>query len=499
MKAKHLLLAMATVAVSQHAFAQYSQDAIRFSGADVGSTSRVKAIGNANIAIGGDLTSIANNPAGLGFFTRSELSITPEFNMNRTNSTYPRFGSAYGNSSNPAATSTADQRNALNFNNASVVFYGQLNKGRGEDKTKGWLSVNFGASYARTNDFYQNYSYRAVNPNSSISDYYAYLGNQAIDNGYSLDGYLEGWARDQRLINNSANVNTYVPSNTLGGTESNVSTSTGGQSAYNFAFGANYSNKLYLGLGLSFTNIRYNTTTDFTEDNYNTVLNSNYTSTYTRDQVTKGNGFNARFGLIYKPVETVRLGASITTPTWYTIDDNSYEGLTTRYASASNAGGRNSDTYPARYNLRTPFKVAGGLAVFAGKYGFITGDVEYLDYTSTHIDSEDYDVTQDNNDIKRNYQSVVNARLGAEARLTSSFFLRGGYGIYGSPSKMNATDRTTVSGGLGYRFANYYIDATYTHVSNTTTMTPYDIAEYSPAADIKNRNSNVFLTLGLRF
>jgi len=499
MKAKHLLLAMATVAISQHAFAQYSQDAIRFSGADVGSTSRIKAIGNANIAIGGDLTSIANNPAGLGFFTRSELSITPEFNMNRTNSTYPRFNSIYGTSSTPATSSTADQRNALNFNNASVVFYGQLNKDRGQNKSQGWLSVNFVASYARTNDFYQNYSYKAVNPNSSISDYYAYLGNQAIDNGYSLDGYLEGWARDQRLINNTARADTYVASNTLGGTESNVSTSTGGQSAYNFAFGANYSNKLYLGLGLSFTNIRYNTTTDFTEDNYNTELRSNYTSTYTRDQVTKGNGFNARFGFIYKPVETVRLGASITTPTWYTIDDNSYEGLTTRYANVSSAGGRNSDTYPARYTLRTPLKVAGGLAVFAGKYGFITGDVEYMDYTSTRLTSDDYDPATDNNDIKRNYQSVVNARLGAEARLTSAFFLRGGYGVYGSPSKINATNRQTVSGGLGYRFANYYIDATYTHVSNTTTITPYDIAEYSPAADIKNRNSNVFLTLGLRF
>jgi len=419
--------------------------------------------------------------------------------MNRTNSTYPRFNSIYGTSSTPATSSTADQRNALNFNNASVVFYGQLNKDRGQNKSQGWLSVNFGASYARTNDFYQNYSYKAVNPNSSISDYYAYLGNQAIDNGYSLDGYLEGWARDQRLINNTARADTYVASNTLGGTESNVSTSTGGQNAYNFAFGANYSNKLYLGLGLSFTNIRYNTTTDFTEDNYNTELRSNYTSTYTRDQVTKGNGFNARFGFIYKPVETVRLGASITTPTWYTIDDNSYEGLTTRYANVSSAGGRNSDTYPARYTLRTPLKVAGGLAVFAGKYGFITGDVEYMDYTSTHLTSDDYDPATDNNDIKRNYQSVVNARLGAEARLTSAFFLRGGYGVYGSPSKINATNRQTVSGGLGYRFANYYVDATYTHVSNTTTITPYDIAEYSPAADIKNRNSNVFLTLGLRF
>jgi len=481
-------MAMATVAITQTAFAQYSQDAIRFSGAQTGSTSRIKAIGNANVAVGGDLTSIGGNPAGLGFFTRNELSITPEFNMGKANSSY-------------VGVTTKDKRNDGNFNNASVVFYGRLNKGRGEDKTKGWLSVNFGASYNRTNNFYQNATYSAVNPNSSIADYYAYLGNQAIDNGFSLDGFLEGWARDQRLINNTKDPNTYVPSNTLGGTETNVITNTGGQTEYNFSLGANYSNKLYLGLGFGITNIRYNANSAFTEDNFNTVLNQDYVSTYTRDQVTKGNGFNARFGLIYKPVEAVRIGATVTTPTWYTIDDDSYEGLGTRYAGGTtyNANGGYSDNYVAQYNLRTPFKVSGGAAVFIGKYGFITGDIEYLDYTSTHITSDDFDVSEDNNAIKRNYQSAVNARFGAEARLPGSFFLRGGYNILGSPSKTNATDTKTVSGGIGYRFANYYIDATYTHVSNTTTQFPYEIGDFSPAADIKNRNSNVFLTVGLRF
>ncbi|WP_345951121.1 hypothetical protein ABDD95_06635 [Mucilaginibacter sp. PAMB04274] len=484
MKIKYSLLAMATVAITQQAFAQYSQDAIRFSGSQAGSTSRIKAIGNANVAVGGDLTAIGSNPAGLGFFTRSELSITPEFNMSKSNSSY-----LTGNSN--------DKRNDANFNNASVVFYGKLNKGRGEDKTKGWLSVNFGASYARTNNFYQNTYYSAVNPNSSIADYYAYLGNQAVDNGFSLDGYLEGWARNHQLINNNADPNTYVPATTLGGTQSNTITSTGGQTEYNFSFGANYSNKLYIGAGFGITNIRYNSTSDFVEDNFNLANNRDFISTYTRDQVTKGNGFNARFGFIYKPVEAVRVGATVTTPTWYTVDDNSYEGLATNYVGGANY--RNSDTYPARYNMRTPFKVAGGLAVFLGKAGFITGDVEYLDYTSTKITSDDYDVTQDNNDIKRNYQSAVNARIGAEARLPGSFFLRGGFGIQGSPSKTNASDIKTASGGLGYRFANYYIDATYTHVRRTNSQLPYDIGDFSPVADIKSKNSNVFLTMGLRF
>jgi hypothetical protein len=490
MKIKNILLAMATVAIGQNAFAQYSQDAIRFSGTQPGTTSRIKAIGNANIAVGGDLSAIGNNPAGLGFFTRSEASITPEFNQATTKSSY-------------ITTNTSDKRSDGNFNNASVVFYGKLNKQRGEDKTKGWLSVNFGAAYNRTNNFYQNTYYTGTNGSSSVADYYANLANQALDNGFSLDGYLEGWARDQRLIylNNS---NYYEPSTTLGGTQSNTITATGGQNEYNFSFGANYSNKLYIGAGFGITNIRYNYNSQFVEDNYEYVnVKKDFVSTYTRDQVTKGNGFNGRLGLIYKPVEAVRIGATVTTPTWYNIDDSSYEGLSTTFTGEQRRTAGSS--YPASYNLRTPFKVGGGLAVFAGKYGFITGDVEFIDYSSTKLSSNDFDVSQDNADIKRLYRSAVNARFGAEARIPGNFFLRGGYGIQGNPIKSGVdpnrtgSDIKTISGGLGYRFGDYYIDATYVNMKRSDTQYPYELGELSPAAALKYNSNNVFLTLGVRF
>src|ERR1700761_806695 len=130
MKTKYLLSVIAIVAITKTTYAQYAQDALRFSTFQPGSTSRIKALGNAGTAVGGDLSSIGNNPAGLGFFTHSELSITPEFNASKTNATY--FGQA----------SQATQ-NQLNLNNASVVFYSRLNNNNA-DKTKGWLSLNFG-------------------------------------------------------------------------------------------------------------------------------------------------------------------------------------------------------------------------------------------------------------------------------------------------------------------------------------------------------------------
>jgi hypothetical protein len=486
MKTKYLLSVIAIVAITKTTYAQYAQDALRFSTFQPGSTSRIKALGNAGTAVGGDLSSIGNNPAGLGFFTHSEMSITPEFNGSKTNATY--FGQ-----------STQATQNQVNLNNASVVFYSRLNNSNA-DKSKGWLSLNFGVGYNRTNNYYQNTSYVGHNPNSSISNYYA---EQANNYGTSDPGSLAGWAYDQNLIDAYQNgTGSIYKSNALAGVNQTKSSyTTGGQSEIDLSMGANYSNKLYLGFGIGITDIRYNTTSAFTETGTASVLENNaavnrtYNSVYSQDQQTRGNGFNARFGLIYKPVEVVRLGVTFTTPTWYNIDDNYNEALSTKLSSGSN--GASANNYPFSYNLRTPLKVAGGASVFLGTIGFITGDVEYEDYGSMNLD---YDgASADNSDIKRLYKSVVNAHVGAEIK-ADQLYIRGGYGVQGNPLVQYGGNINTVSGGLGYRFGAYYVDATYTHVTGNSTQFPYELATATNyGAEVKNTYNNVFLTLGMRF
>ncbi|MFA6083918.1 hypothetical protein [Mucilaginibacter sp.] len=112
MKIKYILSVIAIVAITKNSFAQYSQDVIRFSGGQTGSTARIKGIGNAGTAIGGDLSSVSGNPAGLGFFTKSELSITPEFNGTKVKATY--FGQTI-----------TDTKNTGNINHAAFAIYNQ--------------------------------------------------------------------------------------------------------------------------------------------------------------------------------------------------------------------------------------------------------------------------------------------------------------------------------------------------------------------------------------
>ncbi len=505
MKMKYILGVLAIVACTQHTYAQYAQDGIRFSNTQTGSTSRIKAIGNAGTAVGGDLSNITGNPAGLGFFTRSELSITPEYNGTNTKSLF--------NGAN-----TSDNKNQFNLNNASILFYSQLSKGRNEDKNKGWLSLNFGVNYARTKNYYDN-SYSAgrnAASGSSVADYFSERAqNFNYSNGagqFGLDqGSLEQGAVNQGLISQTGvspdkSYAYYSPNTNIGPNQVYATSHTGGQADYGFAIGANYSNKLYLGLGINFADIRYNSASLLSENgtfDATVVSAGSYNTSYRVDQATRGTGFNARLGLIYKPVEAVRLGATFTSPTWYNIDDVTSESLGTNGRTSA------QQDYSVNYNLRTPLKVAGGLAVFIQQYGFITGDVEYVDYKSTHFTSNDYDVSNDNADIKDFYRSTVNAHVGAEARLTPAFYLRGGYGIQGSPQKNLETTFKTASGGLGYRFGDYYIDATYSHSNGTIYTQPYLLsASYlnssgvslsNPYIDLKRTYNNVFLTLGARF
>lgn len=507
MKLKYLLTVAAIVGVAQTSFAQYSQDALRFSSFQTGSTSRIKAIGNAGTAIGGDLTAIGGNPAGIGFFTRSEFSFTPEFDGSKVNANYLNQNSSTSKSN-------------INLNNVAVVFYSKLNTPKGADKTKGWLSLNFGISYNRTNNYYEDIRYSGKNTANSITDYYA---NDANNNALSTspgdiaEGSLGNWAYNQNLIDQyTGNVYKSNATNTAinpgGINQQSNAIRTGGESELSLAMGANYSNQFYLGLALGITNLRYNTTNAFTENGIASVVVSNpplitanqpYNNVYSQDQETTGAGFNLKLGFIYKPVEAVRFGAVITTPTWYNIDDNYNEAMDTRLNNTTNFN-NGPNNYRFSYRLNTPFRAAGGLAVFIKQYGFISGDVEYLDYSSSHLDG-DYNSNADNNDIKTLYQSAVNAHIGAEARINGQLFLRGGYGVQGNAVKdnmdgtNNGSDIKTVSGGLGYRNGNYYIDATYSHITGSQTMFPYEISTASPSALLSKTNDNVFLTVGFRF
>ena len=507
MKRYILASIVATVASVGSLHAQsYAPDAFRFSQTNYGSSARLKGMGGAQIGVGGDISSISANPAGLGLFTKSEFSITPEFNSVDNNSAF-------------LGTNTKASKSQINLNNLGVVFYSPAAKMKGSDVNKGLVSTVFGVSYTRNNDFLGNIAYNGVNNNNSIRNAYV---DQANDIG--VDRTIAGDAYNSYLINYGAPgfTNSYsaAPFGNNNFNQNWVENRSGSTSEFNVAGALNFSNKLYLGATASFVNVRYTSDAVFTESGITNVFdeklnsfngNENYNLTQLRNQETKGGGFNLKLGLIYRPTSDLRIGLNFQTPTWMNLQDNTAETLQANLAGNATNGADSYNNAPQyytfTYNLRTPLKASAGLSYVIGGMALISADVDYIDYSSIRFSADNgsdlNSISVNNRDIKNNYKEAVNYRVGAEVKVTPEISLRGGYGLNGNGIK--GGDRSFYqgqyyTGGIGYRVNNYYFDVAYQNYKTNYNSSPYELYDFSePVADVKSTRDNVYLTFGVRF
>ena len=490
-----LLAVAAIVAATGQTYAQYSGDALRFSQTPYGSTARFKAVG-AQTGVGGDLSSVGSNPAGLGLFTRSEFSLTPEFNSFTSDAQY-------------LGKRSLGKKDQMSLAHAAVVWNSTLTKPKGAPLDQGWISFNFGLGYNRTKGYGNNFNFSGTNGVNSVADYYSELATDNYGAPNTLPaGSLERMAYDNYLIGYDA-AGYYFPETDVNNKQKNKTDRTGSQSELNFAFGANYGNKFYVGASIGLASINYNSFSEYGEDGFNVTENSNYVLSYKQTQLTTGSGINAKIGAIFRPSPNVRLGATFQSPTWYTIDDSYSEELDTRYAKRVNGAFdylNDEEAYDFSYKLRTPMKVSGGIGYFFGTQGFISADVDFVDYSTINFQPADNSgsdvINSSNRDVLNNFTSTVNYRIGAEYKVESLMF-RAGYGVEGNPYR-NLDDidlnTNTYSGGLGYRIKNYYIDLTYQNVGFNTEAKPYTLNDGTgPVAALKNMRHNVFLTVGTRF
>ncbi len=474
--------------------AQYAGDALRFSQTQPGSTARFAAIGNANTGIGGDLSSFGGNPAGLALFTKSEANVSFEFNN-------------YNNTAKYLNAYSKGSLDRLNMHQGGVVFYIPAFRPKGSDLEQGWVSFTTGLSYNRHADFGNNLLYKGTNPNNSIADNFSELATKNYGTPSSLaQGSIERMAYDSYLIGYDAAGDYYFPETDVNNIQTKNEERRGGQTQVNMSFAANYSNKFYLGLNLGFAGINYTSNSGYSEKGFNVTENSNYQASFLQDQVTSGKGFNAKVGFIYKPNATFRFGASFESPTWYQIDDSYTEVLNSKYTKASLNYTNAAENYSFVYRLRTPLKLSGGLGIFFGSAGFISADVDMIDYSTIQFRGTNnldlQTITDNNQDVFAAYKKTYNYRLGAEFRI-DQIALRGGYGIQGNPHK-NLPDAShttkTYSAGIGYRVKNYYADLCYQQLTSSASLKPYTLADGSaPTALIDAKKTNIFLTFGIRF
>ena len=85
---KGIIITSITLLLSAVAFAQGSSDACRLSQTFYNGTSKALGMSNALGAVGGDMTAVCINPAGLGLYRSNEIAFSLNLLDNIHNSTY---------------------------------------------------------------------------------------------------------------------------------------------------------------------------------------------------------------------------------------------------------------------------------------------------------------------------------------------------------------------------------------------------------------------------
>jgi long-subunit fatty acid transport protein len=461
--------------------AQNDIDAMRYSQTTFGGTARFASMAGSMGALGGDISTLSYNPAGIAVFRKTEFSITPSV-----------FSASSFSSYN--GTSSSDRKLNFNLGNIGMVATFKL-----KDTSTGWQSLNFGIGYNRINNFNNRTDVTGDNTESSLLD--VYVANANGHSSASFDGFSTGLAWTTYLFNPTASdsLSYYHVIPNYGETQRKSVDSKGGMGEFVFSFGGNYKEKLLVGATLGIVKANYEEEAVYEEmDTQDTIAGFN-SFKYVTDLTSTGTGVNFKFGMIAKPTDWLRIGAAIHSPTAIRFLDN--------YSSTMESDLDNNIKYSDssadgsfRYSIITPFRALGSFGFIIHKMALINAEYEYVDYSKAQLNSHPNVFSDVNKTIRTKYTATGNLRIGAEIRFDPIAF-RVGYALYGSPFRSGdnvSAYRSSYTGGIGYRVNNFFIDFAYVHMNTDETSYLYDPAISQPVKT-NNKNSSFMLTLGARF
>ena len=515
---KKLFFILLFIAGSVWAYAQEPADALRYSWTIQNGTARQQAVGGAMASLGGDISATYVNPAGLGFYKTGDFVFTPAYNFGNTKSTYL------------GRTDEKQKKNFFTMGTSGIVF----GTGTNDTKKRGLRGSAFSLAVNRTASFGSRIVYLGQNNQSSYSQkFLEQIRNDNIkDPNVVASSYEYG---------TSLAFNTYWIDTVAGGTAGNYQFQTrspiatgllqrqeiinkGGITELALGYGANYNDKVYVGASIGVSFLSYDRTSIFDEADATTNANNKFDfATFTENLSTNGAGFILRAGVIYKPVEFVRLGLALHSPGLITLTDKYNSSILTNTEAYKGGLSQTSEFLTGsanaefKYNLVTPYKIIGSISYVLREIedvkkqkGFLTADVEYINYKASSFKELDADrdnsaivsyLDQLNNAIDKAYKSTFNFRAGGELKFTT-LMVRLGAAYYGNPYKNLVGEKGSkfqASGGLGYRNKGFFVDLTYIHTFGKDVHTPYRLdSGFTPIAKIKGNTGNAVLTVGIK-
>lgn len=474
----------------------YVGEALRYSNLLPSGSTRFVGAGGAFAALGAEFANVSTNPAGIAAYTSNELSITPGLKFTNTDATL-------------AGNSALDEsKSAFNLDQIGIVFFTRPRNQR-------WRSFNVAIGMNKQNSFSQSIFYSGESEGTIVNNYFN-EGESIINSGGTeedFDPFGSFLAYDAGAIyfqDGNFSYDFLNNPNELIQREHSINTS-GGINELTFAMASNYADRLMLGLTIGVPISNYRLEGQYSESDPDERVQYFDELTATEYVRTEGVGINVKFGLTYKVSKAFRLGAAFHTPTFFKLTENYYnifEYTFTDLGVTSTLESRSPDGI-FDYRLRTPWRAIFGGAVVLEKYGFLSADVELVDYSANRYDftadvpdSDNRALEQEvNSDITREYRQAVNLRFGGEYVL-DVFRLRAGLNLLGDPVEGSTGFRKIWSVGGGVRGKaggvgeGFFIDMAYRRSSGEGSIRAYS---GGPSASLDTRRGELLMTLGVRF
>jgi hypothetical protein len=505
---KHVLISILFISFSLNIHSQVTSDALIFSDIYQPTTARSLSLGGALGAMGGDMGTMNINPAGLGIYRGSELTISPGLQFSTINSTFV---------SDSLLPESSVGRSAFNFGGIGFVY--------AEEQADDWKFVNFSVSYNRIASFNRSFSFVGNSRGSRVVNFLQ-EANNSNSNPDNLDPFEEQLAWDAFLIDNPSGNNTYIgsviDSNYI--KKSQFIRQSGGINELGLTLAGNYLNKFYIGATLGIDFLKFKDKRDYTE----TELSNNIdfkSMKFTEGREISGTGVNLKVGFIYRINKILRMGMAVHTPTIAGLKEYYNTSLSARVIwndtlrVVSDLEPLLSPTGMFKHNFRSPWFFNFSLGALLGKKdsktkGFICLDADYINYSmgkfslkanDDNATAADQEYINDVNDaVIEQYQGVARVRLGGELSM-GNLRLRAGYRFQSSPyqTKVKGVSdlRHEVSFGAGIRNDNFFFDLAY-----MITVSDFEYAPYYPTSELNNQRINnslnaglLLLTFGVRF
>ena len=478
-----------------HAHAQETYENTKLIDNDLNGTARYVGMGGAMEALGADISVINSNPAGIGLFRRSSGSVSFGLVSQDGASSFK-----YGNKTNAS------------FDQAGFVY--SLRDGRR-------TFINFGFNYHKSKNF--DYILNAASGLNGASQHkLSYM--KALANENNLDKTSSGWRGKFAYTSQLDNLyyNTLMMTSSDGFFYNDASryefgrAETGYIGEYDFNTSVNVNDRVYLGITIDIHDVHYTGHSLYNEALVNLNNQTVGDITVNDERRITGTGYNASFGIIFRPVDAspFRIGLSVTTPTWYDLKTSNYTYLINN--TKADGGGKLQGDYPNyttgesyEFKLFTPWKFGVSLGHTVGNYLALGASYEYADYSrlDTRVnDGYDVDYWGDvyehsssdepmNRHTRETLKAVSTLKIGAEAKVMPNLTVRAGYNYvspmfkkegykdgnidsYGSNyssatdyTNWEATNRYTV--GVGYTLGKMSFDLAYQYAQTNGKFHPF--------------------------